>query len=668
MSSSTDSDLGLTKELVSPSSIKTKEDNEQNAQMSIQNNTQEGVVNDIRKINNNLENNIEENSESSINESSQEALEVSEKDSALSAEDQNNLMKELKNLLFSQEQEEISRLKERLNNKEIYAKEASDVLPKAINLSAKNGSALTESLQSSVEAAIKISVRKDPSALVDALFPVMGPAIRKAISQALSTMMQSLNQTMENSLSIQGLKWRLEAVRTGRSFAEIVLLNTLLYRVEQIFLIHKETGLLLQHLISPALLEKNNEIQDADMVSGMLTAIQDFARDSFGVQNESLEEFQVGELTVWIEQGPQAFLAGVLRGNAPRELRPFFQETLEKIHLDAQNQLKDFEGDSSVFEAIRPSLEACLQSQYGTKNEEKKASPALKIALGVISFFLLLWFSYWFWHYWHWQNYLDILKKEPGIVVTRISQESGKYFVSGLRDPLAKDPEELRKQVGLNESKVISQWEPYQAIKPEFILIRAKNILDPPNSVTLTLEGDTLIATGTASHTWIKETKRWSRLIAGINSFNSSKMTDLDLEELEKNKQLIEEESILFINGTVNFVEGQEKNLNKIVEALQVFTEKADLLDKRVQIEIFGQTDASGTTERNSILSQERADKIVSLLITRGLNSKYFTPKGIGTGNALTNEIKSPQNNESNRKVTFKISLIDSDFSQTDKK
>lgn len=608
MSLPIDSDLGLTKELVSPTSIETSEKVEVNT------------------------------------------------------ENQQELMKELRLLILAPEQKELSQLKHRLDDSEVYAKETSNILPRAIRLSLGQSDDLTEAIQPSVEAAIKVSVKKDPSTLVEALFPVMGPAIRKAIAQALSSMLQTLNQTMENSLSFQGLKWRLESIRTGRSFAEIVMLKTLLYRVEQVFLIHKETGLLLQHLISPALLSKSDEIQDADMVSGMFTAIQDFVRDSFGVKNQSLEELQVGELTVWIEQGPQAFLAGVLRGNAPKELRPLFQEALEKIHLETKNDLKDFQGDASVFETVRPWLEDCLQSQYEVKDKEKKTSPALWAVVGVLSFLLLSWAIYSFWHYWHWQNYLTLLSKEPGIVITRIDKEGGKYFVSGLLDPLAKNPEEIRKQAGLSESKVITQWEPYQAIKAEFILARAKKILDPPQTITLKVEGDALVASGTASHQWIRETRRWSRLIAGINSFKEENLINLDVKELEENKKIIEQETLLFINDKTDFVPGQENNLSKIFEALQKFTQTADLLNQQVQIEIFGQTDSSGSEERNSVLSQERADKIVSLLIAKGLNPKYFTSKGIGTGNALTNQINSPQNSEASRRVIFRISLIDSDF------
>ena len=174
---------------------------------------------------------------------------------------------------------------------------------------------------------------------------MMGPAIRKAITTALRSMLDSLNRSLGISLSLRGLKWRLEALRTGKQFAEVVLLHTLSYRVEQVFLIHKETGLLLQHVVAESVPE-----QDGEMISGMLTAIQDFMQDSFGgAEGESLDTVEYGDRTLWIEQGPQAILAGVVRGNAPRELKTVFQEALESIHFEMREALVLFPGRCVVF-------------------------------------------------------------------------------------------------------------------------------------------------------------------------------------------------------------------------------------------------------------------------------------------------------------------------------
>ena len=77
---------------------------------------------------------------------------------------------------------------------------------------------------------------------------VIGPAIRRSISEALRALLQNLNRTLDQSFSLKGLSWRIEAWRTGVPFHQILLRNTLIYRVEQVFLIHRDSGLLIQHL------------------------------------------------------------------------------------------------------------------------------------------------------------------------------------------------------------------------------------------------------------------------------------------------------------------------------------------------------------------------------------------------------------------------------------
>ena len=247
--------------------------------------------------------------------------------SASSTDEEN--MAELRTLLLGPAEAQLAEVHERLTDPRRQMEEVSRVLPAAISVRSRQDHDLTDALAPTVAAALQQSVRKNPQPLADAIFPIIGPAIRKAIATALSGMVQSLNQSMTHSLSAQGLKWRVEALRTGKTFAEVVMLKTLLYRVEQVFLIHKDTGLLLQQVSAPG-----TKTQDADMVSGMLTAIQDFVHDSFSTPDgEGLEDLRVGELTVWVERGPQAVLAAVIRGNAPEDLRAVFQDALERIHL-----------------------------------------------------------------------------------------------------------------------------------------------------------------------------------------------------------------------------------------------------------------------------------------------------------------------------------------------
>src|SRR6266576_388256 len=218
---------------------------------------------------------------------------------------------ELRRLLLSRERDQLRDLRDQITDKARRSNDVAAILPEAVKLSRDRGDELSRALRPTVEGSIKESIEKRPEAFVDALHPIIGPIVRRSIAESFRRLLQSLNQTLEHTFSWQGLKWRFEALRTGKSFAEVVMLRSLLYRVEQLFLIHRETSLSLLHIRADPVMGK-----DSDMVAGMLSAIQDFARDSFEADEDSaLEEFRVGELQVWIAPGRSAYLAAVIRGN-----------------------------------------------------------------------------------------------------------------------------------------------------------------------------------------------------------------------------------------------------------------------------------------------------------------------------------------------------------------
>lgn len=283
-------------------------------------------------------------------------------------------LNDLRWLLLSPEQADLEKLKQRLDDPRVRAKELSHVLAEAIVIRASQDKKLAQALLPTIEETIRDSVRRDPRFLADAIFPVIGPAIRKAIAESIRSMIQSTNETLSYALSWRGLKWRWESIQTGRPFAEIVMLHTLLYRVEQVFLLHRETGLVLQHVAIPSAM-----VKDADMVSGMLTAIQDYVHDSFGVEsNQLLNSLNVGEFIIWIEQHTELVLAAVIHGNPPEAFRGKLRETLEKIDFEQSQSLLAFNGDISPFETSRHHLEECLvQAKQDNKKPGADSRPTI---------------------------------------------------------------------------------------------------------------------------------------------------------------------------------------------------------------------------------------------------------------------------------------------------
>ncbi len=559
-------------------------------------------------------------------------------------------MAELRSLLLGPAEAQIAETHERLTDPQRQLKEVSRVLPAAIAARTRQDQELSEALAPTVAAAINHTVRRNPQPLVDAIFPVIGPAIRRAIAAALSGMTQSLNQTLTHSVSAQGLKWRVEAWRTGKSFGEVVLLHTLLYRVEQVFLIHRETGLLLQHVVAA-----NVAVQDADMVSSMLTAMQDFMHDSFKTpEGAQLEGVELGDRTLWVEQGPLASLAAIIQGKAPQDLRVHLQDILERIHFQFNEALRDFAGDAAPFVAAQPLLEDCLQVQFDEQKQVaaggRKPSPLVSItgvflvALLLLSFFVLR-------RAWRWDAYVESLQREPGIVVTEARKHYifGKYVISGLRDPLARDPLALLPEAKVDPAQVVSRWQPYQALSPEFVLARAQSLLAPPPTVKLTFANGVLAATGFAPHQWIEETHRTARFIPGLAQFRDDQL--LDLERIER-------PLLMFELSAAQLVPGQEEQLRQLTADIEHMLTVAHAMRKRVRLEITGHTDRSGPEERNLTLSQERANTIAAELTARLTNSPDLMIVPVGTAEKVREEL-TEADRAVNRSVTFKVVLLD---------
>ncbi len=130
------------------------------------------------------------------------------------------------------------------------------------------------------------------------------------------------------------------------------------YRVEQIFLIHRETSLLLYHFAADSVAAQN-----AGMIAGMLTVIHDYLRETFWAEDQQDDEGPIsktGEFWIWLEKGPLAVLSVVVRGTAPEDFRLRLRNSLNIIHLQYAEPLASFKGDARSFENARTVFESCL--------------------------------------------------------------------------------------------------------------------------------------------------------------------------------------------------------------------------------------------------------------------------------------------------------------------
>jgi OOP family OmpA-OmpF porin len=233
--------------------------------------------------------------------------------------------------------------------------------------------------------------------------------------------------------------------------------------------------------------------------------------------------------------------------------------------------------------------------------------------------------------------------------VTDVGKQGNKHFVSGLRDPLSRDPATMIQETGLDAESVVERWQPFQALTPAFVLARAKKALEPPATVKLLLNDGLLEAEGFASHRWVLETRRLARLLPGVSQYREDKLFDLER---------IENPLLMFDLNQTTIRSDQEEKLKQLVGEIEHLRLLAG--DRKVRLEITGRTDGSGTESLNTTLSQGRAEAVAAALKASLPAWANLTIVTVGSKEKLRDEI-TETDRATNRSVTLKVIVTETE-------
>lgn len=122
-------------------------------------------------------------------------------------------------------------------------------------------------------------------------------------------------------------------------------------------------------------------------------------------------------------------------------------------------------------------------------------------------------------------NITQILRSEPGIIVINAADQNGKFLISGLVDPLAKQPSLLINHGTLKHIEVELNFKPFLSMESKIVLLRLKQNFNIPDSVTMSLNSNELSLTGRSTQFWLDTFKTDFDKFSGVGSLNISKMT-----------------------------------------------------------------------------------------------------------------------------------------------
>jgi hypothetical protein len=535
-------------------------------------------------------------------------------------------MEQLRALVVGPEERRIQALEQRPPSS---PETIGQVLPEALaHATGRRERELGIAIEPPVTGAVRSLARREPDFFGELLAPTIGAAVRKAVRDAMTVILQRIDQVLEQSLTIQGLRWRVEAKRRKLPLAEVVLRHTMIYRVEQVFLIHVGTGIVLHHVSN-----EGAGLEQPDQVAAMLEAIDSFVREAFRPQPTGvhLDQLRVGDLTVWVDRDARLALAAVIRGSAPHVFGDVLREVRERISLAHQVELASFRSDVSPFAAAGPELEECLKTER--RKPARKAGTwlmALAVVLLAVTGALLVR---------HdakaearareLDTVVETLRQEPGLLVTSAGRRSGHIRIAGLRDPLARPPEAVLAARGITAD--VQAFEPFYSLDPRMVVARVKRALDPPTGVTISIEDGTLRAGGVAPRDWISMTKLRAPALLGVDRLDAGGLRAAEaLDELGRSAGSLGTFRLPFAQGSA-IVAREPARLARA--QLAWLGSAADEARIPVCIEVMGHADPSGPQDLNQELSELRARNAVEAL--RGpsqAGSTFARLRAVGQG------------------------------------
>ncbi|MEK6987794.1 MAG: hypothetical protein AABX97_06850 [Candidatus Thermoplasmatota archaeon] len=130
--------------------------------------------------------------------------------------------------------------------------------------------------------------------------------------------------------------------------------------IEEVFLVYRD-GVLLSHLSRTLMADK-----DEDVLSGMLTAVQEFVRDAFRYgEHRELHQMDFGDYRILIERGKLAYLAVVYSGKNSSSVRKRVRMVLDRIESTYASVLDNWDGDMEKVVGARDIIRDYLLKSNG---------------------------------------------------------------------------------------------------------------------------------------------------------------------------------------------------------------------------------------------------------------------------------------------------------------
>lgn len=227
--------------------------------------------------------------------------------------DSKNQFEELRKIILDDDREENNERNERLLEK-------IDVLEKQLN---------------DPDEFVKV-LHNSKEQVVDMLGPHVGKLIRKFIRSEMERITEEINKRRKAIFSFDFLKSKKKNAANGQ--------------LEQVFIIHKDSGLVIGEY-------GNEDTIEPDLIASMLTAIKSFVQSAFGDGDSDLESLEYGDYTILLFNFEQFYFALITEGIISKEMKSIYFDQCLELADESIGSLSFKEIDDSLTEQVNTHIQ-----------------------------------------------------------------------------------------------------------------------------------------------------------------------------------------------------------------------------------------------------------------------------------------------------------------------
>ncbi len=223
---------------------------------------------------------------------------------------------------------------------------------------------LAQAIAPLVVRTVRTEIRNSQDVLVEALYPMTGRMVKAYVASAMKDLVADINRRLESN----ALMLRLKALTTGQSVGELALALGQRLDVEELFLIRRGTGQLVDHWPASA------RGPDRDQVlGGVLAAINDFAAEAFKGEGSALRRVDLEGSQVYLRASPEYLLAVRCSGTAPRAVEAVIDDEFLGTVEHQHEVLASYPAGAAPAPRGSSELLPGLAKRLSTRIEEKRS-------------------------------------------------------------------------------------------------------------------------------------------------------------------------------------------------------------------------------------------------------------------------------------------------------